>query len=259
MSKVRFDFSTKLTFDSNVYNHSFALRCIPMKNEGQVCTNLNFKISPFVSTCQTVDAFGNTVISGLIKDDHRFLDFEISGEAEMNGEGIRKDFMPCYKFQSPYTMPGEKLKAFYEEISEKCKSSDPFERADFFAKELSERFEYKKGVTDISTTAEEAFEAGAGVCQDYSHICLSLLRSDGIPCRYKAGLACCDGESHSWIDVWVGDRWKGYDPTNLCPAGEAYLCLSQGRDFSDCAIDRGVMFGAYTRQMQLVTSCLEIY
>ena len=88
---------------------------------------------------------------------------------------------------------------------------------------------------------------------------LSLLRQDGIPCRYQAGLACCDGETHSWADIWTGEGWKGYDPTNLCEANDSYLTLSQGRDFRDSAIDRGVMFGEYTRQMQLIISKPELF
>ena len=85
---------------------------------------------------------------------------------------------------------------------------------------------------------------------------LSLLRIDGIPCRYIAGLASCDGETHSWLEYWNGEYWLGFDPTNNCAVTDNYLTLSQGRDFGDCAIDRGVMLGNYTRQMQLINSCL---
>lgn len=258
MSKINFSFQAKLTFDNDVHDHSFALRCTPVENAAQKCTGFEFSISPYVPTCTTVDAFGNTVISGIVKPNHRYLDFEINGQAQMDSDGVVDDFMPCYKYQSHYTKPGEKLTKFYKNYVWECESGDPYERAEFFAQKLSENFTYEKNVTTIKTTAEEAFELGRGVCQDFSHIMLSLLRMDGIACRYKAGLACCDGESHSWIDVWSGDRWKGYDPTNLCGTAETYLALSQGRDFSDCAIDRGVMFGAYTRQMQLVSSRLEI-
>ena len=256
MKKLRFQYTTKLTFDNNVYNHSFALRCVPVENAAQKCEDFSFKISPYVSTNRTVDAFGNIVLSGLVKEDHRFLDFEVAGVAVIDSTQIRNDFMPCYKYQSEYTKPGDALKAFYEEIVSGCDSKDPSVRTEYFSKKLSEKFTYQKNTTDISTTAEEAFKQGCGVCQDYSHILLSILRMDGIPCRYKAGLACCDGESHSWVDVWLGDRWKGYDPTNLCEASETYLSLTQGRDFGDCAIDRGVMYGSYTRQMQLVDSRL---
>ena len=68
--------------------------------------------------------------------------------------------------------------------------------------------------------------------------------------------AFCDGETHSWVEYWTGDHWEGIDPANNCPVSDDYLVISQGRDFRDCAIDRGVMFGKYTRQLQLVRSVL---
>jgi transglutaminase-like putative cysteine protease len=79
---------------------------------------------------------------------------------------------------------------------------------------------------------------------------------DGIAARYIAGLAFCDGETHSWVEYWTGEHWEGIDPANNCPVSEDYLVISHGRDFRDCAIDRGVMFGKYTKQLQLVRSVL---
>lgn len=140
---------------------------------------------------------------------------------------------------------------FYDEISAECTKKKPFERAVFFSDILSDLIHYEKGVTDINTTAVQAFELKKGVCQDFSHIMLALLRMDKIPCRYIAGLAACDGETHSWVEMWLG-----FDPANNCSVNEDYLVLSQGRDFGDCSIDRGVMFGAYTKQFQLITSNL---
>ncbi|MCM1061294.1 MAG: transglutaminase family protein [Eubacterium sp.] len=259
MNKVRYSFSTKLTFDNNVHDHSFALRCVPNENPRQKITAFDFSVSPFVGVCTTVDAFSNKVLSGIIHKDHRCLDFDISGEAIIDSSAERTDFMPCYKYHSHYTKPGETLRDFYALILDQCCESNPYKRAEYFSAKLSEKFSYQKNVTDTETTAEQAFVIGKGVCQDFTHILMSLLRQDGIPCRYQAGLACCDGETHSWVDIWTGSEWKSYDPTNLCEAGDSYLTLSQGRDFRDSAIDRGVMFGGYTRQMQLIISKLEIY
>ena len=257
MKKLNFSFSTRLTFDNYVHNHSFALRCTPPENPAQHITAFELDISPFATTCNTVDAFGNTVTSGYLEKDHRFLDFEINGCAEIDCSKAKTDYMPCYLYQSVYTKPDKNLKTFYENISAKCSEIQTLKRAEYFSEKISEQIVYEKGVTSISTTAAEAFSLKKGVCQDFSHIMLSLLRMDKIPCRYIAGLACCDGETHSWIEFWDGTRWIGFDPTNNMSANDDYLTLSQGRDFGDCAIDRGVMYGAYTRQMQLISSSLK--
>lgn len=256
MKTLNFSFSTKLTFDNYVHDHTFALRCMPVESPSQHTVSCEMNISPFVPTRNTMDSFGNTITAGYISKEHRFLDFEINGRAEINLSNPKTDFMPCYLYNSAYTVPDKALKEFYIELSENCSAETPFDRTAYFSDKISDIITYEKGVTDTKTKASEAFALKKGVCQDFSHIMLSLLRLDKIPCRYIAGLACCDGETHSWIEVWDGEKWFGFDPANNCPVNEDYLILSQGRDFGDCSIDRGVMFGAYTRQLQLITSNL---
>lgn len=256
MKNLNFSFATKLTFDNYVHDHSFALRCMPIESPAQhiMCCEVN--ISPFISTNNTVDAFGNTVTAGFIAKEHRFLDFEINGKAAIDSTKAKTDFMPCYLYQSEYTKPDDALREFYSKLAERCTASGAADRAAYFSDAVSEAIRYTKGVTDTKTTAAQAFALKQGVCQDFSHIMLSLLRQDKIACRYIAGLAACDGETHSWIELWDGSKWIGLDPANNCFSNEDYLVLSQGRDFADCSIDRGVMYGAYTRQMQLVSSRL---
>jgi len=257
MRTVDFYFSARLTFDDYVHDHSYALRVVPPETEAQHIVSCSLNINPGTSTVQTVDAFGNNVTSGYIRDDHRFLDFEIKGKAEVYQEKFRTDYMPCYLYPSEYTKASDAIKAFYSELKEKCSSSDITERAEFFCDALSDVMEYQKGRTDTDTTAAQAFEIKTGVCQDFSHVLISILRLDGIAARYIAGLAFCDGETHAWVEYWNGEHWCGIDPANNCAASDGYLVISQGRDFRDCAIDRGVMFGTYTRQMQLVRTQLK--
>ena len=255
MKRVNFYFSTKLTFDDYVHGHSFALRIIPPDTQTQKITSCGLNISPYVSTQQTVDAFGNNVTAGYLQGDHRFLDFEIKGTAVTDCTAHRTDYMPCYLYQSGYTQPDEGLTGFYQSIKDRCTGTVQ-DRTSYLCDRLYNTIGYQKGITDTATTASQAFALGKGVCQDFSHILISLLRMDGIAARYIAGLAFCDGETHSWVEYWTGDHWEGIDPANNCPVSDDYLVISQGRDFRDCAVDRGVMFGRYTRQLQLVRSVL---
>lgn len=256
MKKLSFSFSTKLTFDDNVYNHSFALRCIPFNNNVQQILNCELEITPCVSVKNSVDAFGNNVLSGYIQKEHRFLDFSVQGIAQIDTSLKAFDYLPCYLYQSEYTQPDNQLKAFYMEAADQCHDFSPVDRATFFSQKLFHVMTYEKNITDTQTRAADAFDKKKGVCQDYSHIMLSLLRMDNIPCRYVAGLASCEGETHSWIEIWDKSGWVGLDPANNCLVTDDYLAITHGRDFNDCAIDRGVMYGSYTRQMQLVASAL---
>lgn len=257
MKKIKFYYSTKLTFDNNVAEHTFALRCTPLESASQHLESINIQLSPDVTVDTSNDSFGNIVTSGYIKDSHRFLDITSSGVVTTDYSKKKIDFMPCYKSQSAMTKPDKSITEFYNSISENAGTTID-ERAKYFSDKVNEIMTYEKGVTDMSTTAAQTFEMKKGVCQDFSHILLSLLRLDGISSRYIAGLAFCDGETHSWVEYWNGEYWTGIDPTNGCLADEDYIVLSQGRDVIDSSVSRGIMFGGYTRQMQLVETKLSV-
>ena len=82
----------------------------------------------------------------------------------------------------------------------------------------------------MHTSATDAWQAREGVCQDFAHLTLLLLRAMGIPARYVSGYLHTKpdaevgetvvGESHAWIEAWTGGWW-GYDPTNDVPIGHA--------------------------------------
>ena len=94
------------------------------------------------------------------------------------------------------------------------------------------------GVTSVRTSAVEAFEAGRGVCQDFAHLAIAMLRLTGVPTRYVSGYLHpkpdaeigneVKGESHAWIEVWTGD-WSGYDPTAGKPIGDHHGSIGGAR------------------------------
>ena len=118
--------------------------------------------------------------------------------------------------------------------------------------QLHQSFSYQKCATDVSTSAEEAMEKGAGVCQDYAHIFLSLLRLKGIPARYVTGMLRGEGESHAWVELALGEYWYGLDPTNDCVVAGEHVRIACGRDYRDCRISQGVFYGG-ARQTQQVS------
>ncbi|HAJ96600.1 MAG TPA: transglutaminase family protein [Ruminococcus sp.] len=256
MKKINFSYETKLTFDDYVHYHSFALRVIPPETETQHILNCELDISPISTTQQTVDAFGNNVTSGYLASQHRFLDFSIKGTAETDLSKFRTDYLPCYLYQSDFTKPDENLLDFSRNCIQECKNAEISERVQYYSDKLSEIIMYQKNTTNAETTASQAFALKSGVCQDFAHILISILRMDDIPARYIAGLAFCDGETHAWVEYWNGSHWEGFDPANNCPVTEEYLVLAQGRDFGDASVSRGVMLGKYTKQLQLVRSAL---
>lgn len=116
---------------------------------------------------------------------------------------------------------------------------------------VREQMTYTPGVTGVYTTAAEAWAAGHGVCQDFSHVLLSLLRTLGIPARYVSGYLHTEeeapgdtvvGESHAWVEYWDGD-WHALDPTNDRAVGSAHVIVARGRDYADVAPVKGIYAG----------------
>ena len=117
---------------------------------------------------------------------------------------------------------------------------------------VSSQLEYGPGATHVHSSAIEAWRAGQGVCQDFAHLSLAVLRATGIPARYVSGYFYPDvtrevgtkvvGESHAWIDTWTG-AWAGHDPTNRTPVAERHVVVARGRDYADVVPVRGIFSG----------------
>jgi len=124
---------------------------------------------------------------------------------------------------------------------------------------IYENFTYKKGVTNIETSVDELWSLRAGVCQDFAHLLLYMLRLMGVPGRYISGYICPgssewrgEGATHAWAEAWLPDTgWVGIDPTNKCLAGERHVRLATGRNFSDCTPVKGTYKGAVEHKLEV--------
>jgi transglutaminase-like putative cysteine protease len=124
---------------------------------------------------------------------------------------------------------------------------------------IYEKFEYKKGVTTIETSVDEIWKLRAGVCQDFAHLLLHMMRLWGVPCRYVSGYICPgtsewrgEGATHAWVEAWLPDLgWVGIDPTNKCLAGERHVRLAVGRNFSDCTPAKGTYKGSLEHLLEV--------
>ena len=142
------------------------------------------------------------------------------------------------------------LAAVAAELRAGC--ATPTAAAEAAAAWVNERVEYQKGTTGVRTTAAEVLANGGGVCQDFAHLTLALLRAMGIPSWYVSGYlypraeASVDeatvGESHAWVAAFTGTVWP-LDPTSLKPVAERHVRVAAGRDYSDVSPFRGIYAG----------------
>lgn len=246
MKKLRFEFSTELLFEGNVTEHCFTLRCVPFSDGRQLVSEPKCEILPHCgSIWRSRDSFGNPLICGRIPEAHGSFSFNVTGEAEIaNSDFISGNAPPVYGYFSPLTGAGESILTFREKILPKINAAENIlQKAAIVSDGIYAYMTYRKDVTGVDTAAETAMEKGEGVCQDYTHIFLSLCRSVGIRCRYVSGLACENGETHAWAEINDGEKWYGIDPANNRRINENYIKICHGRDYSDCPIERGIYIG----------------
>lgn len=251
-TRLEFSYKMNIVFSAPVSRHCFSLRCLPMCTGSQTAESLNIHISPNHLLTETVDGFGNRVLTDRITAPHNAFSAEVSGIVRVDFSKREKEPLSAmYKYSSAYTRFTEELQAVYEALTAGTDITDPVRTAMLVSERLRGIFRYRSGATNVNTTAGEALKIGCGVCRDYAHILISVCRHAGIPARYVAGLQCGEGESHAWVEVYKDGIWYGVDPTNNRIVDERYIILSHGRDFGDCGINRGLLIGG-GEQLQTV-------
>jgi hypothetical protein len=264
MKMASFQYRTEIHFSSPATKHHFLLKIEPPSDNRQKIQRLSWQIEPEAMTWQTFDGFGNKALSGCIDAAHDYFCFGIEGSAEVSDEPYtecnRQDGVLLY--QTELTRPGDTLINFYNNLKQSAPDGVPqgdiLPRIKHFSNAVNQCLRYERGVTANSTTAQDAFNRRAGVCQDYAHILLTLLRLDKIPCRYVAGLASDYGETHAWVEAKTAkERYCGIDPTRNKLIDTHYIALSRGRDFKDCSVERGIFKGV-CRGTQTINLKMEI-
>lgn len=112
---------------------------------------------------------------------------------------------------------------------------------------INEHFQYARAVTLASSPIDDVLEQGKGVCQDFAHLMIGLLRAFEVPARYVSGYIHRpnkESQSHAWCEAWLPDLgWIGVDPTNDCVVNDHFIKVGVGRDFTDVPPNKGVYRG----------------
>ncbi len=143
----------------------------------------------------------------------------------------------------------------------RSESSLPLHAAVRTVEWVKSNLSYERGATNAHTTATEALTRKMGVCQDFAHLALSLLRATGIPARYVSGYLHPNpevgigktvvGESHAWVEAWLGE-WVPFDPTAKGTMSDGHVMVATGRDYSDVAPMKGIFSGSKASDPQVV-------
>jgi transglutaminase-like putative cysteine protease len=157
-----------------------------------------------------------------------------------------------------YTPSSRRIARVGERIA---KYHDPHDAVIAAANWVHSELEYVPGTTGVHSSGLDAHREGKGVCQDFAHLSLILLRSIGIPARYVSGYLhpkrkaavgdTVEGQSHAWIQAWTGAWWH-YDPTNDKEINEQYISVGVGRDYADVTPLKGIYSGEGSTDLDVV-------
>jgi transglutaminase-like putative cysteine protease len=253
MRILNYSFETSLSMDTEVSDHDFVLRCQPMTTHTQTVLDAQTVITPGCALASQTDGFGNLLQIGRIETPHDTFSFVSSGLVIVDAADTRAEAAhPMYARASRFTQISPELAAFSADVLRVKANADAISKAVLLSRALFEHMEYAPGTTTVTTDAAAAFCQGRGVCQDYAHILIALLRHEGVCARYVNGLMIGEGATHAWVEVHDGTCWRGLDPTNDREVDDSYIAISHGRDFADCPIESGVFRGG-GRQKQVVS------
>jgi transglutaminase-like putative cysteine protease len=252
---------TRFEYTEPVMEWVSEVRMEPASNTGQSCHSFHLAITPTADVYRYHDGFGNRVhhfnllsargevrilAASVVETDPRPSELALSRATypcSFDDAGLQVlDFL---KFRGPIR-PGPRLDELVARLRPDpgTRLADIVERVGAY---IGSHFGYARAVTLASSPIDDVLEHGKGVCQDFTHLMIAVLRSFGMPARYVSGYIHRpdkQSQSHAWCETLLPDvGWASFDPTNNCPANEHFVKVAIGRDFTDVPPNRGAYRG----------------
>lgn len=270
--RIRVEHRSVYRYAGDVRSSYNEARITPMTTPDQTVLEANVSVVPHVPCLRYWDYWGSVVHAFDVHVPHRQL--EVTGRSlvetdsrpwqEPSGEASWEDLDRKGGDElAEYLVPSDVVPAVPELATVAAALRRQARPADAVARALEwvrERLEYVPGSTAVHTSAVEALEGGRGVCQDFAHVTLGLLRAAGIPARYCSGYVhpggdtepgtTAVGQSHAWVEHWTGD-WVGVDPTVGAAVGPGHVLVARGRDYGDVSPLRGIYHGERTESLEV--------
>lgn len=276
--RISIDHDTTYTYVEPLNSQHNELRITPRDTPRQFTLEHNLSITPATNIYRYKDYFGTRVASFAVEETHQTLQVRGHSLVETASGAPHPSKAPISWDALQTPMIADKFCEYlaltefadysptYEEVITNIRSAPtPGLAVNQLGEWIRTNITYSPGTTHVHTCASDVMSSRKGVCQDFVHLALAIMRSAGIPCRYASGyLYPVDhgeigevvlGESHAWCEVWLGD-WYGIDPTNDTSVAEKHVLVGWGRDYGDIAPVKGVINGNPDSTMDVaVTLC----
>ncbi len=245
---IRINYKTSYEFSSYVPRLVQSLNIYPTECKNQKIINCKITSSHGNLEENPIDALGHKTFNIFIKNlnEPQLIVMKSTVETkDYSGvmKGLNESVHPsCFLRQTNLTKPNSKIKNLMKNKNKK----DPIEFCHELNNTVSDSIKYHPGSTNIHTSAIDAIQQGSGVCQDFSHILISLARLNNFPARYVNGFLLDDSEvvendTHAWVEIYINDLgWVGFDPSHKRCINDKYIRVGCGYDFSNTTMIKGV-------------------
>jgi transglutaminase-like putative cysteine protease len=271
---------TEYHYDQPVTDNLNALRVRPATTSTQRCDEFHTRIEPEARVSRHLDYFGTEVLEFGIPTSHDHLTIDVRARVvtsppaeppDGSWESLRStayvdaagEFALPWQDQPPI--------AGIDELCEALRADSPLETLELLCELIPDRFEYRPGATYVGSEVSDLLAAGAGVCQDFAHLGLVLLRRHGIAARYVSGYlwAAPEGappegvgsdslevDTHAWLEALLPSSnghgepvWVSADPTNRRLTGETHVKIGHGRFYADVPPVKGLYMGGANSEL----------
>jgi transglutaminase-like putative cysteine protease len=270
---------TRYRYSRSVWQSMMEVRMHPRSEGKQRCFVFQLSVNPRAHIFGYTDSYGNLVHHFDLPSRHSQLtiisDALVNIEAQpsipevMDYQGWqeleelveKKDYWDML-MPSHFARSSPELEQLAGEIgATERKRRSPLAFLQDIASGVHRSFCYVKKSTAVNSPIEDALRSRKGVCQDFAHIMIALVRNARIPCRYVSGYLyhstenghpAADGATHAWVEALLpGLGWVGFDPTINRLASEQHIRTAIGRDYADVPPTMGMMKGKADTQLQV--------
>jgi transglutaminase-like putative cysteine protease len=261
---------TTFRYQPAVRESVMEVRLQPRSEANQHCLSFTLDVNPPANITQYRDFTGNTVHHFDIAGSHTEVKVtaqstvqvqtvppprssEAGDWADLDALTAADDYWEMM-LPSEFARSSEALQQLARELRSERRGY-PLDLLTELNEAIYQQFAYVPNSTKVDSPIEEALQTRQGVCQDFAHILIALVRPLHIPCRYVSGYLfhreenghkdrSLEGASHAWAEALIPRLgWVAFDPTNNLIGGDRHIRVAIGRDYADVPPTRGVYKG----------------
>src|ERR1700676_3379586 len=270
---------TSYRYNRSVWQSMMEVRMHPRSEGNQRCFVFQLSVNPRARIFGYTDSYGNLVHHFDLPSRHSQLTIIADALVNIEAQPSIPDFMEYQGWQeleeivekkdywdmlmpSHFARSSPELEQLAGEIGvTERKRRSPLAFLQDIASGVHRSFSYVKKSTAVNSPIEDALRSRQGVCQDFAHIMIALVRNARIPCRYVSGYLyrstedahlATDGATHAWVEALLPRLgWVGFDPTINQLASERHIRTAIGRDYADVPPTRGVFKGKAASELKV--------